>query len=786
MSLAINTNTGALMAKAAASSINKEMETAMERLSTGKRINSAADDAAGIAIASRLTSEIKGTSMAIRNAGDAQALLDTAEGAHEEISNILQRMRELSVQAANGTNSSVDRDNLQVEMNQLRTEVDRIAGSTSWAGQKLLDGATPNALSLATAHTDYADFTFQVGSGTESINAISVSIGAMSAAALGVGGTTSLPTVSVDTDSTSGTVAYSGGTITFGGTWANADVVTLSINGTDYDVTLSTSDAYDIAQQSGVAAKVAAAIIAENIPTVSITDNGDGTLTVNAGASASAPTVTSSVTTAGTLMTMTAATPSSTTGTLTFANDFLVGDVFKTTIQDTDITITATDSDNYDNSASGIAAQMMDAINDQITAGNITGTTVSVAGAVVTVTADKPELANLLNSGTTVNLATDEYVISTSAQTDTSFSEAANVVTVTQGSLAAGESVDITIGDHTLTFTYTTTDYVAGDNSLALQLAAAINDDATIYADGYRASVSANAVTLTRVSPGTVSVNDTTKVLSFSGDFSDGHTVTLDINGTTLSVTAASADGYESTALGMAMLFKAKIEEHTAALYDDMASITIGGTEDAATLTFTAEDFEFSSDSVTNSSAAGGLTVTMSGTTMTIGGTYDSTATGTITIDGRDVTFDLSSGNHAASLSGAAEKIAQAIKDADIDGVSVTDNGDGTITLEKSGGLSLASVASAQLSIEFIDAAIQTLNSQRATVGAVINRLDSTINNLTTSMNNLSAGRGRIEDADFAAETTALAKSQILQQASTAMLAQANASKQNVLTLLQG
>ncbi|MGB1970734.1 MAG: flagellin FliC, partial [Paracoccaceae bacterium] len=94
------------MAQAAASSVNKEMEISMERLSTGKRINSASDDAAGVAIASRLTSEIRGTNQAIRNAMDGQALIDTAEGAHEEVTNILQRMREIAVQAANDTNST--------------------------------------------------------------------------------------------------------------------------------------------------------------------------------------------------------------------------------------------------------------------------------------------------------------------------------------------------------------------------------------------------------------------------------------------------------------------------------------------------------------------------------------------------------------------------------------------------------------------------------------------------------------------------------------------------------
>jgi flagellin len=140
MALTVATNTGALMAQAAASSVNKEMEISMERLSTGKRINGASDDAAGVAIASRLTSEIKGTNQAIRNAMDGQALIDTAEGAHQEVENILQRMRELAVQASNDTNSSSDRANLQIEMDQLIKEIDRVSSATKWAGQDLLNG----------------------------------------------------------------------------------------------------------------------------------------------------------------------------------------------------------------------------------------------------------------------------------------------------------------------------------------------------------------------------------------------------------------------------------------------------------------------------------------------------------------------------------------------------------------------------------------------------------------------------------------------------------------------
>jgi len=175
MALAIATNNAALNAAASASSVNRDMETSMARLSTGKRINSASDDAAGVAISSRLSAEIRGTDQAIRNSLDGQALIDTAEGGHKEIENILQRMREVSVQAANDTNNDQDRANLQAEMDAMLTEIDRIAGTTTWAGA-----------SLMADDTNATVFSFQVGAATGTQNQISVSIGGMNGDALGL------------------------------------------------------------------------------------------------------------------------------------------------------------------------------------------------------------------------------------------------------------------------------------------------------------------------------------------------------------------------------------------------------------------------------------------------------------------------------------------------------------------------------------------------------------------------------------------------------------------------
>jgi flagellin len=153
--LSINTNVGALRAADSAHSVNKSMETSMQRLASGKRINSAIDDAAGMQISNRMEAEIRGFNMGYRNAADGQALLATAEGAMAEIHNILQRLREIAVSAATGTNNGSDRDALQSEAQALETEISRISNDTTWAGQQILDATqvgVPNG-----------QFTFHIG-----------------------------------------------------------------------------------------------------------------------------------------------------------------------------------------------------------------------------------------------------------------------------------------------------------------------------------------------------------------------------------------------------------------------------------------------------------------------------------------------------------------------------------------------------------------------------------------------------------------------------------------------
>ena len=154
----VNTNIGASVAQAALMRNERALNTAMEQLSTGRKINSAGDNAAGLAISTRMTTQIRGLDAAIRNASDAVSMINTAEGAVDEITNMLQRMRELAVQAGTGTTDSADRGYLSQEFVALREEIDRIANNTQWNGRNILDG---NAGASAT--TGASGVAFQIG-----------------------------------------------------------------------------------------------------------------------------------------------------------------------------------------------------------------------------------------------------------------------------------------------------------------------------------------------------------------------------------------------------------------------------------------------------------------------------------------------------------------------------------------------------------------------------------------------------------------------------------------------
>lgn len=176
----VNTNISASLAQASLAKNERALSKAMEQLSTGRKINTAADDAAGLAISTRMSSQIIGLEQSVQNASDAISMIQTAESALDEITNMLLRMRELALQASNGTGSSADRDYLQDEFSRLQAEIDRVANNTEWNGRAVLNGNAGGTgvqnvsfqVGGKAGQTISVDFGYMVGGGVGSASAV--------------------------------------------------------------------------------------------------------------------------------------------------------------------------------------------------------------------------------------------------------------------------------------------------------------------------------------------------------------------------------------------------------------------------------------------------------------------------------------------------------------------------------------------------------------------------------------------------------------------------------------
>jgi flagellin len=715
MALSIATNTGALMAAASASSVNKDMETSMERLSTGKRINSAADDAAGVAIASRLTSEIRGTNQAIRNAQDGQALINTAEGAHSEIESILQRMRELAVQSSNDTNDSSDRANLQLEVDALITEIDRISQTTTWAGQGLLNGTSSGA--LATSFNDKATFNLQVGANSASANTITANIGATTSAALGLGKTVS--SASATPADNPARMSINAGTVAVEGDLVNGDKFEFDIDDVEVSVSFSTTNEYSN-DLSGLGAqikdKIDSLVAAGTIKTaVSVVDNGDGSISLSTADTPDIDTLTITTAAADEVYTVTG-------NTLSFAGTFAAGDSLGASINGIAVAFTAAANDGLATSATGAAAGLAKKISETDGLENVT-------------VVDNGDGTLSLSQTTTPVIEAAEVTPNNSASATLSYGD--NGVLTVGGSFVDNKAFSFNLMGEDVSVTASTEDGFSDSKAgVAAQIAVAIND-AGIH--GITAAKTANADTVTitaKVAVENTAVNSGSQFLVATTGLQASATLNISsVEGVTTAATYTAGDSYNFEVAGQSFSmvvgtdgFTDDIDGVTTQMIDTINSAGITGLSVAA-----------------NKGTSAGVTITRDLTGVTSGSAGSTVVTGVNVMDAAGLSSDTSS-----------------------NGLSVTD------------------AESAKSGLDMIDKAIATLNSQRASLGAASNRIDSTVDNLTNIAINLEGGRGRIEDADFAAESTSLAKSQILQQASTAMLAQANASKQNVLSLLQG
>jgi flagellin len=800
----INTNIASLMAQSASKQVTNDMETAMQRLSTGLRINSASDDAAGVAIVSKMEAQIRGLNQAIRNAADGQALASTAEGAIVEIESMLQRMRELSVQAANDTNSSQNREDLNNEITQLQEEIDRIVNTTQFNGFNILDGS--------------AELSFMIGANAG--QTMDVSIASLGTASLG----------SINGASTVSSVRNA----SFQGNAAEVTQAQLGFAANDtYSFTLTVNTGGDDVELdiSGRVQNGSAVAIANAINTAAETADIDDY--VSASASGSTVTISNSYGEKIHLDSFVSTSNSSATfATLNGGADSDESAVLGTTANNVGTTFT-TNADAAAYSAgsdaeAGVAAVYTwntESIDiDTGEANAITdGSTVEVNFGAYTADILAADATSWAELAAAINDKTTDWVFS--------YSEEANTLTATAQNAeahAAGEIVitekdadgDAVAGSFTadgITSTESTAgadavDAVAasGGTNVYLEMLSADDYSFTLTADGtdYAIEFSYSGTSASRDSIATQI--GTTLGSTFTVTHEEGQIRIIEEGGNAVEITAftSASSGRMIASTDVATAG----DQGTSELLDDTsyadnADTNAAGTADATVvdLSFTAEDtYSFKISDGVSTAVIDPTSVADDADTADV--EMDDVADMVAAIEyglaraGMDSSITVAEADGVITLTQAAGRvitISDFTSDADgsMEVVKGSDDTTGTAKYLDDGnatnaatvsGISVTTSSNAANAIDILDRAITDVAAERAKLGAAMNRLDHTISNLTSVSMQTNAAMGLIQDADFASESTALSKSQILSQAATAMLAQANQSKQTVLALLQG
>jgi flagellin len=698
MAQVINTNVASLNAQRNLTTSQGQLATALQRLSSGLRINSAKDDAAGLAISERFTTQVRGLNQAVRNANDAISLSQTAEGALGEYGNILQRVRELSVQSANATNSSSDRAALNGEAQQLLQELGRISTQTQFNGQNVLDGSFNAAQ-------------FQVGANAN--QTISVSIGSAATTALGAYQFNNTSSAVSGTALASGDLTING--VNVGATAdGSADTIVNAINA-------KTSE-------TSVTASATSSITAANAP-IRKQDLASGDLVIN-GVNIGAVTGSNSVATQGTNLVTAINLKTAATGVTASANATTGAITLSSTVGKT-IAVTT------NNGAAG-AAKIENSTGIEVASSQTVATTVNTfTGTLGTSTA---AFAAVATAGQTlaVNGQTYTFVASGGSGLNVDIgadatASAANLVTaITARETALGTASRVTASSAAGTLTITS--------------AYATSSNAHVAITGTNgATVVNNVVAGAGVAAGSLA---TVGGLTYEFAFADS-TVTTPGN-------IKVVIGADATANAQA--YRGAINTAYTAV---TTNIQATGAGTAITLT---------SD---NKGAQGTADVLASGTAVTAGLAISAAAGGANGTYAASTTYGTISLNSNAAYQVGGSNSAKA-------GLSTA-----SATLTAISTIDISSVSGANSAISLVDGALDQVSKIRASLGAVQNRFQSTIASLSATSENLAAARSRILDADYAQETAALTRGQILQQAGTAILAQANSLPQSVLSLLR-
>ena len=715
MALVINTNVSSLTAQRALAESSEELKTAMERLSTGSKINSAADDAAGLAMTQRMTAQVRGLAMAVKNANDGQALTQSIEGALGEVSDMLQRMRELALQAANGTNSSADRTFLQSEVNLLIQEISRVAASTRYNGELILDGTFLNK-ALQVGIEEGENIIFSV----ESVAAENVGAHTLIGNGVGARAASAVPLANPTTESD--------------------DLEIFGFLGTK-STAASTGDS---AKQTAV--KV-------------------NNLTGETGVKAYAKTYASLESTSSDLKTYSVKINGYTTGNFVVSS----GDVES-----------AVDAINQISGSTGVTASsnankvvLFDSDGDDITIENLqslngfTDLRVSKLG-------EDGLITNVIGSVVDLGLAgakdstrvtgTLKLVSPNPFSLDQKVATAATGILVNDASTANGDTVLTLDPGHGLAIGGSFT--MAGETGTPVHYVTGVSTNDITFVPPLALVTGAGGIL---VNDASTSAGDLTITLDAGHGLANGHTFTI-------ASETGSPRHMVTNVSGNNITF---VPALAAGVAND-AAITIGVIDNAAITIGDRAAGILVNDA---SPSAGDLTITLdaghglaNGHAFTIAGETGSPRHIVTNVSGNNITFV------QALAAGVANDAAITIE-VETPGYYV--DGSSTATLKNLTQIRINTAVLAGDSISIIDAALDKVAQMRSDLGAIENRLAYTVSNLMNIAEKTADARSRLDDADFALESARLAKSQVIQQAGTNMLAQANQMTQLVLDLLR-
>ncbi len=728
----VNTNMSALTAQSAQRMSQNSLSMAMERLSTGQRINSAKDDAAGLAISQRMTADVRGLAVAIRNANDGMSLAQTAESAMGEVTNMLQRMRELAVQASNGTMTADNRKALQAEVKQLSGEIDSIGSRTNFNGIKLLDGSAKG---------------LQLQTGSRAGETVKFDIGSTRATDLGTGSTAAL----------SATGAFNA---TAAGLASNQSLVSgdLTINGVTIGASSTDDDSVSFDAKGASAIAKVAAINRASAQTGVSAVAGKTQMT---GTAMTAAAVTGTVTINGRETASIAATTNAA------ANRTLVVEAINAISGQTGVTAIDTGDD-----LAGVRLEAADGRNITVTfdTGSLTAATtglkvgaqsgtfslVSENGEPITI--GSTSAGQVARSGLQVG-SYERGVSGVTSDSRAVATNAAGAYTLNAGDLKINNIAirQATAADDTASDDRALSSKKAGS---AIAIAAAINS----ASEQTGVTAKANSLTIDGAAPTTVIAATTTTNLALNGV---QVAITLDQN--------HSAQETRENVIGAINKFSGL----TGVVASDSGKGGISLTaEDGRNISVAVD----SDDATAANFGLGSATIRGTGTSYSVVGITDTAVFTADTVQTAYATVSLSSskgikveaGTQAFSTTSNFTRLGfeENKYGSDEGGLKVAD-------------IDLSTQEGAVAALDAIDEALTSVNLDRANLGAVQNRLEATVNNLSSNSTNLQSSRSRIVDTNFAQETTNLARSQTLSQAAQAMLAQANQSQQQVLQLLR-